>query len=50
MKAGVLDAQDKQVLDEIGLVEQTCSDFNLQYATVDGEWGIWYGQENEMYK
>ena len=41
MKAGILDAQDKQVLDEIGLLEQTCSDFNLQYATVDGKWGIW---------
>ncbi len=41
MKAGVIDENNRQVLNEIELVEQGCSDFELECREVGGKWGLW---------
>ena len=45
-KAGVVDERNKQVVNEIALVEQGCDDFKLECVAIDGKMGIWLNLGN----
>lgn len=41
MKAGVIDKDNRMVLSKIKLIEQSCSDFELECREMGGKWGLW---------